>query len=230
MFRHILAVVVVAVVVLAVTGPVSAQDNEAVFGFGVDLHNSYVPNFFLDSSGPFGALGQTSLTPQFVASLRLGPALFLEPAIGLHAMGAKEEGTQGNTPFTDEITLGDFSVGIGGMWLLMPSETVSPYLRGVFDLHFLNAEEDEQFGSDSQKTELSATAFSIAGSLGGILNIKDVFFVTVEARLILAARGDIDTKITGVQGGSPINFTDTVDESASAFFTEMVVGVRALIF
>jgi hypothetical protein len=235
--RNVLAILCVFALLGAAATPLSAQDNEKVLGLGVDLENS---GFSLIGFGgvifapsPFFSLTEgTQLTPCFMLTWRVTPAFFIEPSFGFHRMAYEEEDTVNN--MISNFTLRDIKFGLGGMWVISPSDWCSPYVRGKFDIHLLNAksENDVTFPTTgTNEEELSATAWVVAGSLGGIVNFKDCVFLTVEGRLMYGSMGDTDDTRTG-PNWSPPNpaFTDDEDTSSSAFWMDMVVGLRILVF
>jgi hypothetical protein len=229
MVRRFFAVSVTVALLGAAFFPASAQE-ENNNGFGVDLENRHLDVLVGGVDSPFLTYSWTSLDPCFLVSLRVNPNLFIEPAFGFYRVSWEEKNT-GITPNqTDKETVRDLKLGIRMLYQTNPDAFVSPFVRGVVDIHFLkNTEENDAtiLLPGITKIEESGTAFVIAGSIGGIISIRDAVFVTVEGRLLWGYVGDTDIE----RGGpSATGFQDQRDTSSSLTTTDMVVGLRVLCF
>lgn len=195
----------------------AAQGDQTGFGVGVDLRNQ--PDLIvvdIDPSAPArsGMISHTRLTPSILFSIRATPSVFIESSFGIHATGSKEETPTG----TEESGAAHLIFGAGMIYVLSPDQFVSFMLHPAFDIHLLGAVTE----TTTTKTEDSAMAFTLAMGVGGIMNIKDAAFITVEARVALHSIGDVDEKVNGEE------IRAEVDTGASVFSTDMAIGVRFL--
>jgi len=194
---------------------------QAKFGMGVELENQHsmivTPVASLLSELDMGGIvstGGLGLTPAVLFTIQMNPQMLLEPSIGYHQMGWKDEYTGG----TDELTASDLSIGIGMVYALKPNVAVSPMLHPLFAYHMLDATYEVTGGTGAGKVEASASAFQVGLGIGGLINLKETVYLTAEARLLYTSAGDVEIETLG--------FTDDSDTSESMFDTDMVVGLR----
>jgi hypothetical protein len=207
-----------------------AQDG-VKFGMGIELQNQ-LANYLMEQSGnglmEIDATGRDLfLTPTFLFTIQLTPSVFIEPSIGYHRFGHQNVETSSSTPATsqtDKYSGSDLQFGAGMIYALKPDAVVSPILHPVLAIHMLKGTH-EQTGTTSplgnHKNEGSATAFQLGLGVGGLVNLKETVYLTIEARLMITKVGDITQK----KPTDP-NFKDLTDDSGSIFNTDMVIGLR----
>jgi hypothetical protein len=233
---------VVCIFVLALWATTTwGQDDGGVFGFGVEAEN--VSFSFIEDEG-FYDVRTVSTTPAFLVSIKIHPKLFLEPSFGISTASStvKHEdvdATWFRRSYTNESSFRNINLGIGLLGAFNPEHFVSPYIHGKFNFHVLstvNEEDGETCYYDdisgtwscteySSKDEVSANALSAALGVGGMVNIKNHVFLTLEGRVLYAYVFDPETKRSGT------NITDWKDQTettASAITTDMVLGLRIL--
>jgi hypothetical protein len=110
----------------------------------------------------------------------------------------------------------DLKFGLGGLYAFTPDNFVSPYLHGKVDIHSLSFKLEE----DDFDAEVSTWALAFAGGFGGMVNIKDCVFLTLEGRILYAHQMDPETKVG--------DYEDNVETTLSAITTDMVLGLRII--
>ncbi len=153
-----------------------------------------------------------STTPAFLVSLRLSPGFFIEPSIGITTSKMTQDYPSGSS----EMSMRDLKFGVGGLYALTPDKFVYPYFHGKIDLHSLSFKLEE----GDFDAEVSTWAMALAGGFGGMVNIKDCVFLTLEGRILYAHQMDPDTEIEG--------YEDNVETTLSAITTDMVLGLRII--
>jgi len=245
MFRgRIVCLFVVAALLVGAT-TASAQD-EKKWGLGVDLHNqglhmtSWInslgdfPDAFGEPPIPLSETMTTHLTPCLLITIRPTPNWFIEPLLGYMSVSGKNaysDPTDATFNTTEDFSASELKLGLSGIYDLNPSAWLSPYVRGIFAWHKFSASNEETRGTayatpGTDKIEFKASAFSIAGALGGMVHINDVLFITLEGRLTWASIGDTEGTLSGASGAG----TDTNETDGSAFYADMAVGLRMLFF
>lgn len=229
-------IVLLVIAILGVAGISSAQERRV--GLGVEAEN--VSFVFVEDETVF-QLRTLTTTPSFVFSLRATPNWFIEPSFGVFTSKGEETRTFDFVDSSGNLTVGtetsesrfrDIKIGLGGLYMFAPEAFTSAYVHGKFDVHFLNAKGESStqapgFEPFSTEEEISSTAFAVAGALGGIMNVKERVFLTLEARLLYARQGDPETKRTSTPP-SPEPFVDRQETKAWAITTDMVLGLRLM--
>jgi hypothetical protein len=196
-----------------------AYAESGVFGVGVEAENvSFaIVNTFMAEGEMFFDFRTVSTTPAFLLSLRFTPNFFLEPSLGITTSSVNREGT-GDESWTEKSTMRDLKFGLGALYVFKPDMFVSPFIHGKIDLHSLNYKyEEEDFDA-----EVSALAMAFAGGFGGMVNIKDSVFLTLEGRILYARQMDPETTM------STDGFEDEMETTLSAITTDMVLGLRII--
>lgn len=198
---------------------------EAKYGLGVEAEN--ISFTYLEGEEYFD-VRTLSTTPAFMFTIRATPNFFIEPLFGFHTTSGEVVDTREWGSSTEEMSFRDLALGVGALYAFSPENFVSPYINGKIGFHFLYAEEtykwvdfDDPEFSYTSDSEVSATAIKFSAGLGGMMNIKEHVFLTLEARLSYARLGDPERKSSG--GGE-----DTVESKSSTFATDMVLGLRVL--
>jgi hypothetical protein len=114
------------------------------------------------------------------------------------------------------------------MFVLSPNKFVSPFIHPKLNINFLHSEYTASGNSYNYTYEISTKAISIAGGLGGIVNIKDSVFLTLEARILYAHVMDPEREESETSGGLTTNYEDTQETTSSAICMDMVFGLRVL--
>jgi hypothetical protein len=180
----------------------------------------------------FLGLRTATLTPYFLFCIQWSRNFFVEPGIGITMNKWTMDYTQDDThSLTDEISFRELNFGIACLYVTNPDDFTSPFFRFGANLHLLDGRTSEQFWNymdDSIETleeEISSTAISFAGGLGGMLTVKDRILLTVEGRLLYAYMGDVKRDLSGP--GTQF-FEDNADTRNWTLDTNMVVGFRIL--
>jgi hypothetical protein len=202
------------VVVALAASSVCAQGGK--FGLGVEAENvSFALVNYMGAEGEmFFDFRTVSTTPAFLVSLRFMPNFFLEPSLGITTSSVNREGEG----WTEDMSMRDIKFGLGGLYVFNPDQFVSPYVHAKFDLHSLLFKLEEE----DWDAEVSAWAMTVAGGFGGMVNIKDHVFLTLEGRILYARQMDPETTTSDEM------FEDTVETTQSAITTDMVLGLRVI--
>ena len=215
--RNALTILVAGLLACGFSTYASAQDG-IKFGMGIELQNQPT-TVMLGSSGTLTqSTGATFLTPSVLFTIQVTPSMFIEPSIGYHRTGYKEEYT-GPPAYTEELTGSDLQFGVGLIYALKPAAAVSPMLHPMLGIHKVKAT-GEMTGAETGKIEVSTTAFQVGLGVGGLINVKETVYLTVEARFMFTKVGDFAETSTDPE------FKDDTDTSASNFDTDMVIGLR----
>ena len=215
--RNALTILVAGLLACGFSTYASAQDG-IKFGMGIELQNQPT-TVTLDDGTLIRSTGATFLTPSVLFTIQVTPSMFIEPSIGYHRIGYKEEYT-GPPAYTEELTGSDLQFGVGLIYALKPAAAVSPMLHPMLGIHKVKAT-GEATGAETGKIEVSTTAFQVGLGVGGLINVKETVYLTVEARFMFTKVGD-----SAVTHTEPPGFKDEYDTSESNFDTDMVIGLR----
>ncbi len=209
----------------------SESDTGRQWGLGIEAQ-SFGFNLAQTGSDEFFGIKTTATTPYFLFSLRWSPKFFVEPGVGITLNKSAVDYTpEGGRTLTDETSFSDINFGIACRYVTKPGDFTSPFVHLGLNLHFLGGKTIDQYwdymsnGIETVEAEISATAFSLAGGLGGMLSIGERVFLSVEGRLLFAYMGDIKKTLTGP--GTEL-FKDDTDTKSWTFDSNMVAGFRIL--
>jgi hypothetical protein len=211
----------VSLVVASVTVS-SAYAEGGKFGLGVEAENvSFALINYMSMEGElFFDIRTVSTTPAFLVSLRFTPNIFVEPSLGISNWSTTRTYTGEISDWEETMSMRDIKFGLGGLYVFNPDEFVSPFVHLKFDLHSLLGKVEESGDGGDFTAEVSAWAMTVAGGFGGMVNIKDSVFLTLEGRLLYARQMDPETEFE--------DYEDNMETTQSAITTDMVLGLRII--